>query len=352
MKVVCNLPAIRRAVPLLVRRYSTSLLQRVAPSAPIADSAVHRDDVGVSHFLQVVGSKGGPESAATIKHERSFEIGILSLNVAFDDALAQVDGSGQVVGVEFAVFADVNENKFFAAIEPGFNFVNVGFTDALLGVFDNLQKARWMLSHGSRSSALNDSSRMGCELRATSFEPTGCQSLAGDGEDKQFRIKCNNALLKSRTMTLILRLSRIHSYGCYTTRPIRKGKLIVEYVGEHLTYEQADDLYDNFPNTYLFGLDGGKRIIDGYGVAAFVNHSCKPNCETDQIRGKMWIIALRDIEAGEELTYDYNLYDGEDDAPCLCGARRCRGSLYSATHLRKLAKKRAKVAAVAGSTAA
>jgi uncharacterized protein len=152
-------------------------------------------------------------------------------------------------------------------------------------------------------------------------------------------------------MTLILRQSRIHSYGCYTTRPIRKGALIVEYVGEYLTYEQADDLYDHFPNTYLFGLDGGKRIIDGYGVAAFVNHSCKPNCETDQIRGKMWIIALRDIESGEELTYDYNLYDGEDDAPCLCGAQRCRGSLYSATHLRKLAKKRAK-AAVALATSA
>ncbi len=45
-------------------------------------------------------------------------------------------------------------------------------------------------------------------------------------------------------MTLILRHSRIHSYGCYTTRPIRKGTLIVEYVGEYLTYEQADDLYD------------------------------------------------------------------------------------------------------------
>jgi hypothetical protein len=36
----------------------------------------------------------------------------------------------------------------------------------------------------------------------------------------------------------------------------------------------------------------------------------------------MWVIALRDIEVGEELTYDYNLYDGEDDAPCLCGSKR------------------------------
>jgi SET domain-containing protein len=148
-------------------------------------------------------------------------------------------------------------------------------------------------------------------------------------------------------MTLIIRQSRIHSHGCYTTRPIRKGTLIVEYVGAYLTYEQADDLYDDFPGTYLFGLDGGKRVIDGYGVAAFVNHSCQPNCSTDQIKGKMWIIARRDIAAGEELTYDYNLFDGDDDAPCLCGAKRCRGSLYSRAALRKQAKKRAKVAAAA-----
>ena len=57
-------------------------------------------------------------------------------------------------------------------------------------------------------------------------------------------------------MTLIIRQSRIHSHGCYTARPIRKGALVVEYVGERLTYEQADDLYDDFPNTYLFGLEG------------------------------------------------------------------------------------------------
>lgn len=143
-------------------------------------------------------------------------------------------------------------------------------------------------------------------------------------------------------MSLILRKSRIHSYGCYTDRRIRKGALVVEYVGERMSNEQADDLYDDFANTYLFGINGGKRIIDGYGVAAFVNHSCDPNCETDQIRGKMWIIAMRDIEPGEELTYDYNLYDDEyrDDAPCSCGAVRCRGSLFSAAHLRKVAKKR------------
>src|SRR5208282_615126 len=199
---------------------------------------------------------------------------------------------------------------------------------------------------------MNDSRRLGCGLRAASFEQTRClQFVARSSKLIRRQRQTIPDKIDQRPMTLILRQSRIHSYGCYTTRPIRKGTLIVEYVGEYLTYEQADDLYDDFENTYLFGLDGGKRIIDGYGVAAFVNHSCKPNCETDQIRGKMWIIAMRDIEAGEELTYDYNLYDGDDDAPCLCGARRCRGSLYSATHLRKLAKKRAKAVVATASAA-
>lgn len=149
-------------------------------------------------------------------------------------------------------------------------------------------------------------------------------------------------------MALILRESQIHSYGCYTTAPIRKGTLVVEYVGQRLTNEQADDLYDDVPQTYLFGLDSGKHVVDGFGVAAFINHSCQPNCETDIIGGRVWVIAMRDIRPGEELTYDYNLFDGEDEAACLCRARRCRGSMYSAAHLRKMAKLRAKKAAAAG----
>ena len=111
-------------------------------SRQLANSAIHGYDIGVSHFLQVVGGQRGAETAAAIEYEFSLQVGILALDVALDDALAQVDGSGQVVGVEFAVFADVDENEFVAAIEPRLDFVNVGFADALLGVVDNLQKAR------------------------------------------------------------------------------------------------------------------------------------------------------------------------------------------------------------------
>lgn len=136
-------------------------------------------------------------------------------------------------------------------------------------------------------------------------------------------------------MGLIIRSSRIHRRGCYTTTPIRKGTRIVEYTGERISIAEADRRYDGSEITYLFGLSSGERVIDGNGIAALINHSCNPNCETNEIRGRVWIIAIRDIRAGEELTYDYNLYDGDGDSPCRCRARNCRGSLYSDEEIAK-----------------
>jgi SET domain-containing protein len=132
-------------------------------------------------------------------------------------------------------------------------------------------------------------------------------------------------------MALLIRRSKIHADGVYTTKPLKKRKIVVEYTGPRLTNEQADDLYEHSPRTYLFGLTDGERVIDGDGIAAFINHSCEPNCEADEIRGRVIIRTIRDIAAGEELAYDYNLYDGDpqDSAPCFCGAKRCRGSMYS-----------------------
>jgi hypothetical protein len=144
-------------------------------------------------------------------------------------------------------------------------------------------------------------------------------------------------------MALVLRDSRIHSSGCYTTCAIKKGTWIVEYTGARLSKRQADAMYESARRTYLFGLDDG-RVIDGDGVAAFINHSCAPNCEPDEIDQRVWIIASRDIRVGEELTYDYNLFDGDldDKAMCGCGARECRGSMYSDEELKKRTKQAAK----------
>jgi len=143
-------------------------------------------------------------------------------------------------------------------------------------------------------------------------------------------------------MALVLRDSKIHSSGCYTTCAIKKGTWIVEYTGTRLTKHQADAMYESARRTYLFGLDDG-RVIDGDGVAAFINHSCAPNCEPDEIDRRVWIIASRDIRVGEELTYDYNLFDGDldDKAICVCGARECRGSMYSDEELKRRAKQAA-----------
>jgi len=76
----------------------------------------------------------------------------------------------------------------------------------------------------------------------------------------------------------------------------------------------------------------------------FVNHSCKPNCEIDEVKGRIFVKTLRNLKAGEELTYDYWLYDGDDEAPCFCGARNCRGSMYSPSEIKRLRRKAQKEA--------
>ncbi len=147
-------------------------------------------------------------------------------------------------------------------------------------------------------------------------------------------------------MALIIRSSAIHAAGCYTTAPIPNGARIVEYTGQRISKDVADERYKDSIVTYLFGIGDGSTVIDGHGVAMFLNHSCDANCETDETKGCVWIKAIRNIAAGEELVYDYNLYDGDEDpATCNCGAAKCRGSMYSVDELKKR-KRAAKKAAV------
>jgi uncharacterized protein len=140
-------------------------------------------------------------------------------------------------------------------------------------------------------------------------------------------------------MGLIIRSSAIHAAGCYTMARIRKGALVVEYTGPRITKDEADVKYASSPTTYLFGVGDGTMVIDGHGTAMFINHSCDPNCETEEIDNKVWITALRNIAPGEELTYDYLLYDGDDDdARCNCGAAACRQSMYAPAEIKRRAR--------------
>ena len=137
-------------------------------------------------------------------------------------------------------------------------------------------------------------------------------------------------------MRLIVRSSGIHAAGCFALEPIAKGRKVVEYTGERILHDDADKLYENLPYTYLFGTSDGETVIAGFGMAMYVNHSCDPNCETEEDeQGKVWVMSMRNIAAGEELTYDYLLYEGDGDAPCSCGSAKCRGSMYSPKELRR-----------------
>lgn len=122
-----------------------------------------------------------------------------------------------------------------------------------------------------------------------------------------------------------------------TKLPIKSGEFILEYVGEVVSdqefKERMGTIYVQDTHHYCLHLDGG-LVIDGHrmgGDGRFVNHSCSPNCEMQKwsVNGqfRMALFALRDIHAGEELTYDYNfsLFNPAEGQECKCGSEMCRG---------------------------
>lgn len=138
-----------------------------------------------------------------------------------------------------------------------------------------------------------------------------------------------------------VRGSVIHGRGVYATRDIAAEEKIIEYVGEIIDKEESDrrgvDQHEKAVETgdaavYIFNLSK-KYDIDGnvpWNTARLINHSCEPNCEAWQTGKEIFIHALRDIRAGEELTFDYG-FDVEcfEDHPCRCGRDACVGYIVS-----------------------
>ena len=147
----------------------------------------------------------------------------------------------------------------------------------------------------------------------------------------------------SATPRLLIRSSSIHAAGCYTLDPIPNGRRVLEYGGARISKEVADERYADRPVTYLFGFGDKGDVIDGFGTAMFLNHSCDPNCRTEEHNGRVYIRAIRNIAANEELVYEYNLYDSDDDtADCYCKAPQCRGTMFSDEELKRQARKTAR----------
>jgi SET domain-containing protein len=136
------------------------------------------------------------------------------------------------------------------------------------------------------------------------------------------------------------RHSPIHCMGCFAIANITKGTRVIEYVGQKIS--KAESLLrceEN--NEYIFELDD-KFDLDGnvgWNPAKFINHSCSPNCEAELAEGGIWIVALRDIKIGEEISFNYG-YDLENykEHLCRCGAANCLGYIVAEEffdHLRR-----------------
>lgn len=135
--------------------------------------------------------------------------------------------------------------------------------------------------------------------------------------------------------------SGIHGTGVYARIAIPEEVRIIEYVGERLDKEesgrrrQADNFFI-FTVTDDIDIDGA---VD-WNPARFINHSCAPNCEARMEDEQIWIYALRDIAAGEELSFNYG-YDLQDyeEHPCRCGASACVGFMVAEEHFGDVRKK-------------
>lgn len=132
--------------------------------------------------------------------------------------------------------------------------------------------------------------------------------------------------------------SRIAGQGLFAAQNIKQDTKIIRYIGEKITHEESDRRLAA-GNVYIFGLDE-RYAIDGdvpKNTARFINHSCAPNCHTEQFGNTIWIIAIRDIAAGEELTYNYGYEVNDEPAePCHCGAKPCCGYILGAQYWDRL----------------
>jgi len=139
-----------------------------------------------------------------------------------------------------------------------------------------------------------------------------------------------------------VRRSGVHGKGVYALQTLTKGEVVVEYVGELITWKEALRRHPSNPDdpnhTFFFHLDDAHVIDAGVGgnAARWINHACKPNCEADEVDGRVFIKALRTIEPGEELFYDYGLTIDDKytqklkrEYACRCGARKCRGTMLA-----------------------
>ena len=123
--------------------------------------------------------------------------------------------------------------------------------------------------------------------------------------------------------------SKIDGRGCFATAHFKKGRKIVELVGERVSRVEAARRMRGKRRLHICAIDSywGIDSSRGGNGSQFVNHSCQPNTFVRIVKGHVNIFALRDISPGEELTLDYVESYHPDTKGCRCGAPGCRGTI-------------------------
>lgn len=109
-------------------------------------------------------------------------------------------------------------------------------------------------------------------------------------------------------------------YGVFATRDIRKDERIAEFRGPLVEIESLDGIPREVQD-HLYNVGVGRYLI-AREPAVRTNHSCEPNAG---IQDDVFLVAMRDIRKGEEVTFDYSVITSDDwTLACACGAKGCR----------------------------
>jgi len=168
-----------------------------------------------------------------------------------------------------------------------------------------------------------------------------------------------NSAKKPSARRIQVRQSGVHGKGVFAGQDILKGETIIEYVGEIISAQEAEDRHPHDPkdpnHTFYFQIDED-RVIDalhGGNSARWINHCCTPNCKPEVDEGRVFIKAKKNIAAGEELNYDYGLIIDEPitkkliaQYPCWCGSPKCRKTLLAHKPKSRKTKNKEKVAEI------
>jgi len=130
---------------------------------------------------------------------------------------------------------------------------------------------------------------------------------------------------------LLFHNSPIHGTGGFAKASISRGTRVIEYVGRKIDKSESLRRCET-NNEYIFALNQ-REDLDGnvpWNPARLLNHSCDPNCDAVLEEERVWIVALREIHEGEEITFNYG-FDLEDykNYPCSCGSPNCVGFIVA-----------------------